>query len=58
MRFMPIKAIEQQDLQALHRERERVVKARTALVNEIRELLSECGIILPPEPPITSVNAC
>jgi transposase len=47
MRFVPIKEIEQQDLQALHRARERVVKARTALVNEIRGLLGEYGIVLP-----------
>jgi transposase len=47
MRFVPIKQLEQQDLQALPRVRERLVKARTALVNEIRGLLSEYGIILP-----------
>jgi transposase len=47
MRFVPIKQLEQQDLQALHRIRERLVKARTALVNEIRGLLSEYGIVLP-----------
>jgi transposase len=47
MRFVPMKEIEQQDLQALHRARERVVKARTALVNEIRGLLAEYGIVLP-----------
>jgi transposase len=47
MRFVPIKGIEQQDLQSLHRARERVVKARTALVNEIRGLLGEYGIVLP-----------
>ncbi|HEX8936257.1 MAG TPA: IS110 family transposase, partial [Pseudonocardiaceae bacterium] len=45
MRFVPIKEVEQQDLQALHRARERVVKARTALVNEIRGLLGEYGIV-------------
>ena len=44
MRFVPIKEVDQQDLQALHRARERVVKARTALVNEIRGLLGEYGI--------------
>ena len=38
MRFVPMKEIEQQDLQALHRARERVVKARTALVHEIQGL--------------------
>jgi transposase len=47
MRFVPIKRVEQQDLQALHRVRERLIKARTALVNEIRGLLNEYGIILP-----------
>ena len=47
MRFVPIKRIEQQDLQALHRIRERLIKTRTALVNEIRGLLSEYGIVLP-----------
>jgi transposase len=30
MRFVPIKRVEQQDLQALHRVRERLIKARTA----------------------------
>jgi transposase len=40
MRFVPIKQVEQQDLQALHRVRERLIKTRTALVNEIRGLLS------------------
>jgi transposase len=50
MRFVPIKRVEQQDLQALHRVRERLIKARTALVNEIRGLLSEYGMILPQSP--------
>ena len=47
MRFVPITRVEQQDLQALHRVRERLMKARTALVHEIRGLLSEYGLILP-----------
>ena len=47
MRFVPIKEVDQQDLQSLHRARERVVKARTALVNEIRGLGLEYGIVLP-----------
>jgi transposase len=47
MRFVPIKRMEQQDLQALHRIRERLIKARTALVNEIRGLLNEYGMVLP-----------
>jgi transposase len=47
MRFVPIKELAQQDFQALHRVRERLVKARTALINEMRGLLHEYGIILP-----------
>lgn len=47
MRFVPIKTIEQQDIQSLHRIRERLVKTRTALANEIRGLLVEYGIIIP-----------
>src|SRR5688572_16991170 len=47
MRFVPIKQLEQQDLQALYRVRERLIKARTALANEIRGLLSKYGIVLP-----------
>jgi transposase len=47
MRFVPIKRVEPQDLQALHRIRARLSKARTALVNEIRGLLTEYGIVLP-----------
>jgi transposase len=47
MRVVPIKRIEQQDLQALPRIRERLIKARTALVNAIRGLLHEYGIVLP-----------
>jgi transposase len=48
MRVVPIKRVEPQDIQALHRVRERLMKARTALVNEIRGLLSESGMIMPP----------
>jgi transposase len=47
MRFVPIKELTQQDFQALHRVRERLVKARTALINEMRGLLGEYGIVLP-----------
>jgi transposase len=48
MRCVPIKRVEPQDLQALHRIRERLIAAHTALVNEIRGLLNEYGIVLPP----------
>jgi transposase len=47
MRFVPIKPLGPQDPQALHRARERLIKARTALVNEIRGLLPEYGMVLP-----------
>lgn len=47
MRFVPVKSVEQQDIQSLHRVRERLVKARTALTNEVRGLLAEYGIVLP-----------
>jgi transposase len=46
MRFVPIKSVDQQDIQALHRIRERQIKARTALVNQIRGLLAEYGIVI------------
>ena len=46
MRFV-VKSTEQQDLQSLHRARERVVCARTALINHMRGLLGEYGVILP-----------
>jgi transposase len=44
---VPIKSLEQQDIQALHRVRERLIKNRTALVNQARGLLMEYGIVLP-----------
>lgn len=46
MRFVPIKTIEQQDVQNLHCQRERIKKERTALVNQIRGLLAEYGIVI------------
>src|SRR6266446_884384 len=46
MRFVPIKNEEQQDLQALHRVREQLVKNRTALANQIRGLLRERGVVV------------
>jgi transposase len=46
MRFVPRKSLLQQDLQALHRVRSRLVKERTALVNQIRGLLGEYGIVV------------
>jgi transposase len=39
MRFVPIKDIDQQDIQALHHVRERLIGERTALVNERHGLM-------------------
>ena len=47
MRTVPIKTIEQHDVQSLHRVRQNVTKNRTALANQIRGLLGECGIVIP-----------
>lgn len=47
MRFVPQKSVEQQDLQALHRIRSRLIGCRTQLGNQIRGLLAEYGIVLP-----------
>ncbi len=46
MNFVPSKSIEQQDIQCLHRMRERLIANRTALVNQARGLLGEYGIIV------------
>ena len=46
MRFVPVKTTGQQDIQALHRVRERLIRNRTALVNQCRGLLLENGIAI------------
>ena len=48
MHFVPIKQVEQQDIQSIHRIRTRIVKNRTALINEIRGLCLEYGVVLTP----------
>jgi transposase len=47
MRFVPAKDVAQQDIQALHRVRERLIGERTALVHEVHGLLHEYGIVIP-----------
>jgi transposase len=47
MRFVSLKSEIQLDLQALHRARERLVLARTSLINQFRAVLLERGITLP-----------
>jgi transposase len=46
MRFVAVKTIEQQDIQAIHRIRTELVRQRTAKVNQIRGLLAEYGIVI------------
>ena len=47
LHYVPIKTSEQQDLQALHRIRDRVSRQRTTLINQTRGLLSEYGVVSP-----------
>ncbi|MEL4482313.1 IS110 family transposase [Shewanella algae] len=47
MRYVPEKSIEQQDIQCLHRVRQRLMKNKTALINQIRGLGLEYGIAIP-----------
>jgi transposase len=47
MRFVPIKSIEQQAVLFVHRARQGYIEERTALMNRLRGLLSELGIVLP-----------
>jgi len=46
MRFVPIKSVEQQDVQNFHRQRERIKKERNALANQVRGLLAEYGLVI------------
>jgi transposase len=46
MRFVGIKEVEQQDVQSLHRIRSGYLHSRTRIVNQIRGLLTEYGIVI------------
>lgn len=46
MRFVPLKSYEQQDLQCAHRARQGAIRERTAIINRMRGLLGEYGVIL------------
>ena len=46
-KFVQIKTIEQQDIQSIHRVRERLVNNRICLSNQIRGLLLEYGVVIP-----------
>src|ERR1700761_7549373 len=47
MRFVDLKSQEQLDMQTLHRSRDRLVGERTALINQLRAILLERGIVAP-----------
>lgn len=47
MRFVELKSEAQLDMQSLHRARDRLVGERTALINQLRAVLLERGIIVP-----------
>ena len=46
MRFVELKAQAQLDMQTLHRSRDRLVGERTALINQLRAILLERGIVV------------
>lgn len=50
MRFVAIKTIGQQDVQALHRVRQLLVHQRTAIINHVRGVLAERGIVAAQSP--------
>jgi transposase len=47
IRFVPIKTEQQQEVNCLHRIRERLIKNKGALSNQSRGLLSEFGVVFP-----------
>lgn len=49
MRFVSVKSVAQQDLQAMHRVRASLVEQRTAKGNQIRGLVAEYGLVAPRE---------
>ena len=47
MRFVELKSPDQLDMQTLHRARDRLVGERTALINQLRAILLERGLVAP-----------
>src|SRR6516225_10634222 len=47
MRFVELKSQDQLDMQSLHRSRDRLVGERTALINQLRAILLERGMVAP-----------
>jgi transposase len=50
MRFVPIKSLEQQAVLSLHRVRQGFIEERTALINRLRGLAAEFGLVLAQKP--------
>jgi transposase len=50
MRYVPVKAAEQQGVMSLHRVREGLKEERTACINRIRGVLAEFGLVLGKSP--------
>lgn len=46
MRFVPVKSVEQQGILALHRARDVLIRQRTQLINVMRALCGEFGIVV------------
>lgn len=57
MRFVPVKSVEQQAVLALHRTRQGFIAERTAVINRIRALLTEFGVVLPQSPEVVRRRA-
>ena len=49
MRFVSVKSVDQQDIQAIHRVRSGLMDQRKAKANQIRGLVSEYGLVAPKE---------
>ena len=47
MRFVEIKTVKQQDIQAIHRIRSELIRHRNAKANQIRGLVAEYGLVAP-----------
>jgi transposase len=58
MKFVATKTADQLDLQALHGVRERLVRQRTGIINQIRAFLLERGIAVPPGCSLSAGRAC
>jgi transposase len=52
MRFVPIKSAEQQAILHVHRSRELLIRQRNALMNHVRALLAEYGVVMPVGAPL------